>query len=272
MKKQRFKRPAARPAPAPRRASETERHLAREAQLAETPPMSRKVGVVSGTPADSLDEVAERKGNRWIAVYISVLAVLIAVAATGSNDAMKVAQQAGFGYVDTYNYYQAKNLRLTTLSLALDQLKLKKAEAANNASLPPDARAMIDNDIKSYEDERDHIETGKHSRKELLAEAEHFQNERQYALAQHPYYDYSMALLQIAIVLASASLVAGGRLLLGVSGVLGVVGILFLVNGATLVVGSPDFVHDKTEALLTAGDRPRSNPLASDAASVNSGH
>src|SRR5271166_791012 len=84
----------------------------------------RKIGVISGTTADTFDETAERKQNKFVAIYISVLAVLIAIAATGSNDAMKTAQQSGFQVNDQYAFYQAKLLRFWQFKLASDQIVL----------------------------------------------------------------------------------------------------------------------------------------------------
>ncbi len=89
----------------------------------------RKVGVVSGTPADTFDETAERKHDKWIAIYISVLAVLIAISLTGSNDAMKIAQQAGIQVNDNYAFYQAKTIRKQQIQIASDQLELKTLES-----------------------------------------------------------------------------------------------------------------------------------------------
>jgi hypothetical protein len=71
----------------------------------------KEVGIVSGTPSDSFDEAAELKYDKKVAIYISVLAVLLAVAANGSNDEMKSAQQAGFQVKDQYAFYQSKYIR-----------------------------------------------------------------------------------------------------------------------------------------------------------------
>ncbi len=59
-------------------------------------------------------------------------------------------------------------------------------------------------------------------------------------------------MLQIAIVLASASIITGARLLLGVSGGVGLFGILLFLNGYALVYGSPSQSYDKLEALRKA--------------------
>ncbi|HXW22988.1 MAG TPA: DUF4337 domain-containing protein [Rhodomicrobium sp.] len=214
----------------------------------------KKVGVVSGTPADSFDDTAELKRDKRVAVYIAVLAVLLAVAATGSNDAMKSAQQAGFQVNDQYAFYQSKYIRQSQLKLASDQLQLKIDETPNLASLPDAARKLIETKKDEYEKEIDRLETNaRNGKKELLAKAEACDNQRTVALAQHPFYDYSLAMLQIAIVLASASIIMGTPLLLYGSFGVGAFGILLFLNGYTLFYGAPELKHDKAEALEKLG-------------------
>jgi hypothetical protein len=210
----------------------------------------RKVGVVSGTPADAFDETSERKRDKWVAIYISVLAVLLAIAATGSNDAMKTAQQAGFQVNDQYGYYQAKTIRQQQIKIASDQLELKMLETPN---LADPAQKFLQSRKSAYKDEVARLESdAKNGKVELLAKAESCENLRNTSLAQHPFYDYSMAMLQIAIVLASASIITGTRLLLAGSGAVGLFGILLFLNGYTLVYGSPELKHEKLEALQKA--------------------
>jgi hypothetical protein len=214
----------------------------------------RKIGVVSGTPADSFDETAERKHDKKVAIYISVLAVLLAIAATGSNDAMKNAQQAGFQVNDQFAFYQAKTIRQGQIKIASDQLQVKLAEASKPDSIPEAARKLIESDKADYDKEVARLESnGRNGKKELLAKAESCENERNLALAQHPFYDYAMAMLQIAIVLASASIIMGTQLLLIGSGTVGALGILFFLNGYTLFYGGPEVKHERAEALEKAG-------------------
>jgi hypothetical protein len=59
------------------------------------------------------------------------------------------------------------------------------------------------------------------------------------ALRKDPYFDWSQALIQIAIVLASVHLIIGNFVLLGVSGGLAGLGILLMLNGFTLLVSLP---------------------------------
>ncbi len=211
----------------------------------------RKVGVVSGTPADAFDETSERKREKWVAIYISVLAVLLAIAATGSNDAMKIAQQAGFQVNDQYSYYQAKTIRQQQYKLASDGLEMKLLETPN---LPEPVLKQLQASKARYDAEIERLKSDKkNGQMELLAKAESCQNERSLALAQHPFYDYSGAMLQIAIVLASASIIMGARLLLGISGAVGLFGILLFLNGYTLFYGGAPLKHEKADALTNSG-------------------
>jgi hypothetical protein len=210
----------------------------------------RKVGIISGTPADTFDETAERKHNKVVAIYISVLAVLIAIAATGSNDAMKTAQQAGFQVNDQFAFYQARLIRQSQLRLASDQLQLNLEE---NTSISEAVRTKVQEKKDFYDKEASRMESNRrNAKKELLARAESCENQRNMALAQHPFYDYSLAMLQIAIVLASASIITGTRLLLISSGAVGIFGILFFLNGYALIRGAPPQKYDKLEALQKA--------------------
>src|SRR5579883_1331398 len=210
----------------------------------------RKIGIVSGTPADAFDETAERKRDKFVAIYISVLAVLLAIAATGSNDAMKTAQQAGFQVNDQYAFYQAKTIRRSQLQLASDQLQLRIDETPNLDALPEAARKFLQSKKSDYDREIVRLNTNRRNGQlELLAKAQNCENTRNVALAQHPFYDYSMAMLQIAIVLASASIITGTRILLFGSGAVGVLGVLLFLNGWALLWGAPEEKHDKIVAL-----------------------
>lgn len=55
-------------------------------------------------------------------------------------------------------------------------------------------------------------------------------------MKRDPYFDLSQGLLQIAIVLASVSLILGGSFLFPLSGVLGAVGTIAMVNAYMLLV------------------------------------
>ncbi len=62
---------------------------------------------------------------------------------------------------------------------------------------------------------------------------------RDHAQAQDDNFDYAEAFFQIAIVLASVSIVALSRLLLGLSAVLGLTATFLMINGFLLLVALP---------------------------------
>ena len=74
---------------------------------------------------------------------------------------------------------------------------------------------------------------------ELFTKAKALEVERDVALRKDPYFDWSQALLQIAIVLASVHLIIGNMTLLGLSGGLSFLGLLLMINGFTLAVNMP---------------------------------
>jgi hypothetical protein len=113
---------------------------------------------------------------------------------------------------------------------------------ASQPQLSEAARAMIDAKISGYKDYEKRLtsepETGE-GIDELLPKGKAFEAARDRALRQDPYFDYGQAFLQIAIVLASISIISGGTMLLGVSGLLGVLGTLLTLNGFMLVTSLP---------------------------------
>ena len=74
---------------------------------------------------------------------------------------------------------------------------------------------------------------------QLFTKAKSLEKDRDIALRKDPYFDWSQALLQIAIVLASVHLIIGNLLLLGLSGGLAALGILLMLNGYALAVRLP---------------------------------
>jgi uncharacterized membrane protein YgdD (TMEM256/DUF423 family) len=69
--------------------------------------------------------------------------------------------------------------------------------------------------------------------------AKEFEKKRDHALKQDPYFDYAEALLQIAIVLISVSIVATLPWLAVLGGLVGAIGGVLMINGYTLLVEIP---------------------------------
>jgi hypothetical protein len=195
----------------------------------------------------ALDEVVEKlssdkdERNKWIGVYIGVLAVLLAICGVGGGNATKDATRANIEAANTWAFFQAKNMRRNAVQLAASQLELT---AAAQAGLPPDVRKQFEDKIKDLRAQAQLLTTDpvrKEGLDELFTKAKALEIERDVALRKDPYFDWSQALLQIGIVLASVHLIIGNMTLLGLSGALSLLGVLLMLNGFTLAVNMPFF-------------------------------
>jgi len=188
--------------------------------------------------ADSLKEAKELDLDRRIAIYIAFLAVLLSICSVGGGNATKDSTRTNIQASDTWAFYQAKHQRETAYKLAADGLQLRLSEPG----LPDVTRKEIEKKLAAYTAEIAHLETDNQKgegKKELAAKAKEFEKERDTALRQDPYFDYAEAFLQIAVVLASASIVLKNGSLLWGSGFLSLLGFLLMLNGFTLAVTIP---------------------------------
>ena len=190
---------------------------------------------------DVLDRLRVDKDdlNKWVGVYIGVLAVLLAICGVGGANAAKDATRANIEAANTWAFYQAKNIRRTAYSLAADDFELM---LATQPGLTEAARKGVEDKIKAHRAEAARMKSepkAADGMDQLFRKAKTLETERDIALRKDPYFDWSEALLQIAIVLASVHLIIGNMLLLGMSGGLAGLGLLLMVNGYTLAVALP---------------------------------
>ena len=194
---------------------------------------------------DAADVMDQEKSNnvfkRRAAILIAFFAMLLAITGLGSNNAMKEALNENIQAANAFNFFQAKNIRQTSLVLAADQFELAWT---NDATLPENIReglrkkvADYKRTIARYESEP---ETGE-GKKELMVRARAHEAKRDHALVQDPYFDFAEALLQIAIVLVSVAIVADQRWLAWAASGVGVIGAFLMLNGFLLFVTIPGF-------------------------------
>jgi Domain of unknown function (DUF4337) len=188
----------------------------------------------------SVAEVDQTKAReRWIGVYIGILAVLLAVCATGGGNASKDATLKNIEAANTWAFFQAKNMRRHVLRTQIDEFEVL---LLSQPGMPETARSAIEAKIKQYKDQDKQLtsdpKTGE-GLDELFVKGTRLQAERDIAMQRDPYFDYGQAFLQIAIVLASIAIISGGDLLLFGSALLGLLGLVTTVNGFTLAVQLP---------------------------------
>ena len=83
--------------------------------------------------------------NRRIALLIAVLALFLSFSETLGKSAQTEAIDANVKSSDTWGFFQAKDIRRTTLNTAADQTALLTANVAD-----PAAKAAIDKQIEAW--------------------------------------------------------------------------------------------------------------------------
>ncbi len=192
---------------------------------------------------DKLDELeessADSKTRQWVAIFISALAVVLAICSMGGGNSTKDMMNANIAVNDTYAFYQAKNIRQNELRLAADQLNALKG---SSLWMPIETGRWVDERVQAYNAQIEKYESDPKSgegKTELLVKAKEFEKVRDHAAAQDPFFDYAEALIQIAIVLASASLVGGRRWVLYLAYVFAGIGLVLTLNAFFLFVALP---------------------------------
>lgn len=183
---------------------------------------------------ENIQEAHEKGGSKWVAVYIAILAVALAITGMGASNAMKDMLANNIEASNLWAFFQAKTIRKTSIDATADQFGLILAA---NPGMPEEARKQIEATIKKYRDTSARYESEpetKEGRKELAARAKEKERARDTAQRKDPYFDFAEALIQIAIVLASVSLITRTSLLLVVSFAMSGLGVFLSANGFLL--------------------------------------
>jgi hypothetical protein len=165
---------------------------------------------------------ADHGGNRGIALLISVLALVLAFSETLGKAAQTNALSANIEASNLWAFFQAKTIRQTVLRAAAEELEV--------LSESDKAKKQVDTWKKTAARYQDEPDTGE-GRNQLAARAKEAEKKRDLSLARYHHYEMSSAAVQIAIVLASASIITAIPMLGWTAGVLGLVGIAFCVIG-----------------------------------------
>jgi hypothetical protein len=172
-------------------------------------------------------EHAQHAENRKIALLIAVLALFLSFSETLGKSAQTEAIDANVKMADTWSFFQAKDIRKTTLLTAADQTKLLSSNLNDDA-----AKAAIAKQIEDWRKTAARYESDPQSgsgRKELAKKAERYEEIQKLSLTKYHHYELASAAFQIGIVLASATVITAMMPLAWLSGALGIVG-LFLMG------------------------------------------
>jgi hypothetical protein len=186
---------------------------------------------------EELSEKAESQFGRRVALVTAVFAVILAIAALGGNHAMKEMLLAQQQSSDQWAFYQAKVIR--EHQYRGQKLRLEADLLERGATMKPEARQKLEALLKKFDEEEKRYNAEK---KDIEKEAKRLEHERDVYQTRDPYFLLAEALLQIAIVMSSVSILARSRLIFFFSLALAVVGVVLTANGYLLAFKLP-FLH-----------------------------
>lgn len=163
--------------------------------------------------------------NKKIALLIAVLALVLAFSETLGKAAQTTALSQNIEASNLWSFFQAKSIRQTTVRTAAESLDATPGVQASAA-----AREQAEKWRKTAARYDSEPETGE-GRRELAARAKAAEGKRDRAMAAYHQYEVASGAVQIAIVLASATIITGAAVLAWVAGALGLVGIVFSLIG-----------------------------------------
>lgn len=175
-------------------------------------------------------------GDKRIALLIAILALFLALAETGAKSAQTEAISRNVEAANLWAFFQARTIRQTTLRTAMETAELNKtgADEVAHAAITAQQQRWRETALR-WETEP---ETGE-GRRELMARARAAEARRDRSMAAYHHYEYAAAALQVAIVLASASIITAVPAL-AIGGVaLGAVGVMLTGIGFL----APEAVH-----------------------------
>jgi hypothetical protein len=168
--------------------------------------------------------------NKKIAIFISVLALFLAIAEMFGKSSQTDAISYNVEASNLWAFFQAKTIRKTTMETAAEQMEIDLKLAKD-----PATQEVLKKRIEAWQQRAARYESepkadGKgEGRKELMARAQAAEHKRDTAMSKYHYFEYGSTTFQIAIVLASSYLISGVIYLLwGAAGFTGV-GIFFVV-------------------------------------------
>jgi Domain of unknown function (DUF4337) len=174
--------------------------------------------------------------NKGVALLISVLALFLALSETLGKSAQTGALTDTVQASDTWSFYQARNIRATTVGAAKEILELHAPTLTD-----PGVKGAVTKKIEDWDRRIKRWESDPEKRegmKELMAKAQGLEKKRDHQLEQYHNYEIASAALQIGIVLASASIITSMTILAWLSGGVGILGVVFMAFG----FWAPDFL------------------------------
>ena len=203
---------------------------------------SRDLGEVREMPevelpkAEELEELRGKRFTRRVALVTAVFAVILALTSLGGSHAMKEMLLAQQQSSDQWAFYQSKVLREHLYRLQGSRLEADILERGN--TMKPEVRKKYEAMRRELDVEESRYDAEK---RKIEKDARELERERDMNRAKDPYFDYAEVLLQIAIVMASISILALSRSIFYFSLMAALLGTILMLNGYFLIFRIPFF-------------------------------
>lgn len=169
---------------------------------------------------EELKDALQKPEHSRIPLFIAALAALLSIISLADTETDKIAMSAHIEASNKFAYFQAKAIRHTDSKIAAQLLaKLDAAELSD----------YWQKKATRYKNEKN----------EIFKDARKQEKIRETALTKGDYYKVGVTLLQIAIVLASASMILGGGALFAMSVILTLISLVYSINGVGLYYEIP---------------------------------
>lgn len=167
--------------------------------------------------------------HKKVALLIAILALFLAFAETLAKGAQTTALSSTIEAANLWSFFQAKTIRMTAVRTAAEAVEVELLQTSSDQVKEVLQKRIADwkQTAARYDSEPETQE----GRKELSARAQAAEAKRDRTLAAYHHYEVASAAVQIAIVLASASIVTGAPVLIWLGGGLGIVGVVFSLIG-----------------------------------------
>jgi hypothetical protein len=175
--------------------------------------------------------------NKRVALLIAVLALCLSFSETLGKSSQTNAISYNVEASDLWAFYQAKTIRATQLRVGADTMAIDTIAATDPAQKAAQQKQI--EDWRKTADRYDSDPSTNDGRKELMERAKQAEEHRDHALARYHNFEIASAAFQIAIVLASATVITGMIALTYLAGVLGLGGLVFMAIG----LHSPHLIH-----------------------------
>ena len=181
--------------------------------------------------AEATDVEEASKSNRGVALLIAILALLLAFSELGGTNADNEAIELNVEASNLWSFYQAKTIRRTSILTAAEDMEIRLLGVTEPAIRQAMEKRIGDwkKNAARYESEP---ETGE-GRQQLMARAKVAEGSREIQKAKGDLFDISSAMLQIGIVLASATIITGAIGLAWIACGLGLAGTVLMILSVT---------------------------------------